>query len=44
MSDGVTMTNAVIECILSRGAARYHDPAATEPRALFDAHARGEIS
>ena len=29
MSDGITMTNAVIECILSRSAAKYYDPAAT---------------
>jgi nitroreductase len=29
MSDGITMSNAVIECILSRTAAKYYDPAAT---------------
>ena len=34
MADGITnsdrtMTNAVIECILSRSAAKYYDPAAT---------------
>jgi len=29
MSDGITMTNAVIECILSRSAAKYYDPAVT---------------
>ena len=29
MSDGITMTNAVIECILSRSAAKYDDHAAT---------------
>ena len=29
MSEGITMTNAVIECILSRSAAKYYDPAAT---------------
>ena len=29
MSDGITMTNAVIECILSRSAAKYYDPAGT---------------
>ena len=29
MSNGTTMTNAVIECILSRSAAKYYDPAAT---------------
>jgi nitroreductase len=29
MTDEVTMTNAVIECILSRSAAKYYDPAAT---------------
>jgi hypothetical protein len=29
MTDGITMTNAVIECILSRSAAKYYDPAAT---------------
>jgi nitroreductase len=28
MSNGTTMTNAVIECILSRSAAKYYDPAA----------------
>src|SRR3954467_5188727 len=28
-SNGMTMTNAVIECILSRSAAKYYDPAAT---------------
>src|SRR5712672_954720 len=29
MSDGITMTNAVIECILSRSAAKYYDPDVT---------------
>ena len=29
LADGITMTNAVIECILSRCAAKYYDPAAT---------------
>src|SRR5438045_5268955 len=29
MTNGITMTNAVIECILSRSAAKYYDPAAT---------------
>jgi nitroreductase len=29
MTDGITMTNAVIECILSRSSAKYYDPAAT---------------
>jgi nitroreductase len=29
MTNGMTMTNAVIECILSRSAAKYYDPAAT---------------
>ena len=29
MTDGITMTNAVIECILSRSATKYFDPAAT---------------
>jgi hypothetical protein len=35
MSDGITtsaeitMTNAVIECILTRSAAKYYDPAAS---------------
>src|ERR1043166_6046905 len=29
MTDGITMTNAVIECILSRNATKYFDPAAT---------------
>ena len=29
MPNGMTMTNAVIECILSRSAAKYYDPAAT---------------
>ena len=29
LTDGTTMTNAVIECILSRSAAKYYDPAAT---------------
>ena len=29
MTDAITMTNAVIECILSRSAAKYYDPAAT---------------
>lgn len=29
MSNGSTVTNAVIECILSRSAAKYYDPAAT---------------
>jgi nitroreductase len=29
MTSGTTMTNAVIECILSRSAAKYYDPAAT---------------
>jgi len=29
MTDGITMTNAVIECILSRSAAKYYEPAAT---------------
>jgi nitroreductase len=29
ISDEITMTNAVIECILSRSAAKYYDPAAT---------------
>jgi hypothetical protein len=28
MSNGTTKTNAVIECILSRTAAKYYDPAA----------------
>src|SRR5215475_1852351 len=29
MTDGITITNAVIECILSRSATKYYDPAAT---------------
>ena len=29
MTNGMTMTNAVIECILSRSSAKYFDPAAT---------------
>ena len=29
MTNGITMTNAVIDCILSRSAAKYYDPAAT---------------
>lgn len=29
MTTAITMTNAVIECILSRSAAKYYDPAAT---------------
>src|SRR5215510_11361370 len=29
MTNGMTMTNAVIECIMSRSAAKYFDPAAT---------------
>ena len=29
MTNGMTMTNAVIKCILSRSAAKYYDPAAT---------------
>src|SRR6266487_2099273 len=29
MTDGITMTNAVIQCILSRSATKYFDPAAT---------------
>src|SRR5205809_6686144 len=29
MSDGITTANAVIECILSRSAAKYYDPATT---------------
>src|SRR5690242_10185039 len=29
VTDAITMTNAVIECILSRSAAKYYDPAAT---------------
>ncbi len=29
MTDGITMTNDVIECILSRSATKYFDPAAT---------------
>jgi nitroreductase len=29
MNNGATMSNAVIECILSRSAAKYYDPAAT---------------
>ena len=29
LTNGMTMTNAVIECILSRSAAKYYDPAAT---------------
>src|SRR5689334_9693185 len=29
MTDGISMTNAVIECILSRSATKYFDPAAT---------------
>ena len=29
MTNGMTMTNAVIECILSRSSAKYYDPAAT---------------
>ena len=29
MTDGITMTKAVIECILSRSAAKYYEPAAT---------------
>jgi nitroreductase len=29
MNSGTTMTNAVIECILSRSAAKYYDPAAS---------------
>jgi hypothetical protein len=29
VTNGMTMTNAVIECILSRSAAKYYDPAAT---------------
>jgi len=28
-TNGITMTNAVIECILSRSAAKYYEPAAT---------------
>ncbi|HWT98067.1 MAG TPA: nitroreductase family protein [Terriglobales bacterium] len=28
MTQGITMTNAVIDCILSRSAAKYYDPAA----------------
>ena len=27
MTNGITMTNAVIECILSRRATKYYDPA-----------------
>jgi hypothetical protein len=29
MTNGTTTTNAVIECILSRSAAKYYDPAAS---------------
>ena len=29
MTNGITMTNAVIECILSRRATKYYDPAVT---------------
>src|SRR3546814_8093284 len=29
MINGMTMTNAVIECILSRSAAKYYDPVTT---------------
>ena len=29
MTNGMTMTNAVIECILSRSVTRYYDPVAT---------------
>ena len=29
MTNGITMTNAVIECILSRSATKYYDPAVT---------------
>src|SRR5579859_5830815 len=29
MTNGMTMTNAVIECILSRSSTKYYDPAAT---------------
>jgi hypothetical protein len=29
MTDGMIMTNAVIECILSRSATKYYDPAVT---------------
>jgi nitroreductase len=29
MTDGMTMTNPVIECILSRRTAKYYDPAAS---------------
>src|SRR6185312_15799236 len=29
VTNGMTMTNAVIECIVSRSAAKYYDPAAT---------------
>src|SRR6202012_3029256 len=29
MTNGLTMTNPVIECILSRSEAQYYDPAAT---------------
>jgi nitroreductase len=29
LTNGMTMTNAVIECILSRSAAKYYDPAGT---------------
>jgi hypothetical protein len=29
MTNGITMTNAIIECILSRRATKYYDPAVT---------------
>jgi hypothetical protein len=29
MANGITMTNAVIECILSGSATKYYDPVAT---------------
>lgn len=29
MAHGITMTNAVIECILSRSSTKYYDPTAT---------------
>ena len=29
MTNGITMTNAVIDCILSRSSAKYYDTAAT---------------
>ena len=47
-TNGITMTNGVIECILSRSAAKYYDPAATlsddpNPRAGANRHHRADI-